>query len=146
MYDLSLDPARVQIDVVHGFLSTCYWSLGIRREVVEKAIAHSIVCGAYLSTTGEQVGFARAVSDHASFAYLCDVFVLEPHRGHGLATRMVNTLAAHPELQTLRRWLLATRDAHEVYARIGFVPVDATRWMERVLPREGWQVRETPRG
>lgn len=139
MYDLSLDPARVQINVVHGFLSTCYWSPGIRREVVEKAIANSIVCGAYSAETGEQVGFARAVTDRASFAWLCDVFVLEPHTGKGLATGMVNALGAHPELQTLRRWLLATRDAHEVYARIGFLPVEFGRFMERRLPVEAWQ-------
>ena len=137
-YELSTDPARVQVDVVHGYLSACYWSPGVRREVIEKALASSIVCGAYERSTGKQVGYARAVSDRATFAWLCDVFVLEPHRGKGLATGMVKTLMAHQELQTLRRWVLATRDAHDVYRPLGFVPVDPDRWLEYRLPVERW--------
>lgn len=138
MYELSTDPARVQVDVVHDYLSTCYWSAGVRREVVEKALANSIACGAYERSTGKQVGYARAVSDRATFAWLCDVFVLEPHRGNGLATGMVRMLMGHPELQTLRRWVLATRDAHDVYRPLGFVPVDPDRWLEFRLPPERW--------
>lgn len=137
-YELSMDPARVQVDVVHDYLSSCYWSPGVRREVVEKALANSIVCGAYEQSTGKQVGYARAVSDRASFAWLCDVFVLAEHRGKGLATAMVKMLMDHPELQTLRRWVLATRDAHDVYRPLGFVPVDPDRWLEFRLPPERW--------
>jgi GNAT superfamily N-acetyltransferase len=138
-YELSLAPERVQMEVVHGFLRTCYWSPGVRREIVEKALANSIVVGAYIAGSGEQVGYARVVTDRATFAWLCDVFVLEPHRGRGLSRRMVQTLLAHPELQTLRRWALGTRDAHEVYRPLGFQPVIAERWMEKVLPVEGWK-------
>lgn len=138
-YELSTDPARIQLDVVHGFLSTCYWSPGVRRDVVEKALANSIVVGAYEQATGSQVGYARAVTDRATFAWLCDVFVLEPHRGRGLSRRMVSMLIVHPELQTLRRWALGTRDAHEVYRPLGFSGVIEKRWMEKVLPESGWK-------
>jgi GNAT superfamily N-acetyltransferase len=138
-YELSTDPARVQIDVVHGFLSTCYWSPGVRRDVVENALANSIVVGAYEKATGAQVGYARVVTDRATFAWLCDVFVLEPHRGRGLSRLMVSALIGHPELQTLRRWALGTRDAHEVYRPLGFSGVIASRWMEKVLPEQGWK-------
>jgi GNAT superfamily N-acetyltransferase len=139
LYEISTDPGRVQLDVVHGFLSTCYWSPGVRRDLIEKAIANSVVVGAYQKSSGVHVGFARAVTDRASFAWLCDVFVLEPHRGHGLATQMVRALIEHPELQTLRRWCLATRDAHGVYEPLGFVPVQPGRWMEMRLPEERWK-------
>lgn len=138
-YELSTDPARVQLDVVHGFLRECYWSPGVRRDVVEKALANSLVVGAYLSETGEQVGYARVVTDRATFAWLCDVFVLPLHRGKGLSRQMVRTLISHPELQTLRRWALGTRDAHEVYRPLGFQGVIAERWMEKVLPEAGWK-------
>ena len=136
---MSTDPARVQIDVVHGFLSTCYWSPRIRRDVVERALANSIVVGAYEKATGAQVGYARAVTDRATYGWLCDVFVLEPHRGQGLARLMARTLIDHPELQTIRRWALGTRDAHEVYRPLGFGPVDPARHMEFRLPAERWQ-------
>lgn len=138
-YELSTDPARVQIDVIHGFLRTCYWSPGVRRDVVEKALANSIVVGAYEKTTRAQAGYARVVTDRATFAWLCDVFVLEPHRGRGLSRLMVSTLIAHPELQTLRRWALGTRDAHEVYRPLGFTGVIEKRWMEKVLPDHAWK-------
>ena len=138
-YELSTDAARVQLDVVHGFLRECYWSPGVLRDVVEKALANSIVVGAYLAETGEQVGYARVVTDRATFAWLCDVFVLPTHRGKGLSRQMVRTLIAHPELQTLRRWALGTRDAHEVYRPLGFRGVIAERWMEKVLPEAGWK-------
>jgi GNAT superfamily N-acetyltransferase len=141
-YELSTDPARVQIDIVHGFLDTCYWSPGVRRDIVERALANSIVIGAYEKHSGTQVGYARVITDRASFAWLCDVFVLEPHRGRGLSRLMVSTLIAHPELQTLRRWALGTRDAHEVYRPLGFQEVNAARWMEKVMPPERWK---TPR-
>lgn len=115
------DPARVDMDTVHGFLRTAYWSVGIPRETVEKSIRHSVAMGLY---DGERmIGFARVVTDYATFAYIGDVFVLEGWRGRGLATWLTQCLLAHPDLQGMRRWLLATRDAHNVYARAGFAPL-----------------------
>jgi len=124
-----------QLDVVHGYLATSYWSPGIPRETVARAMANSICVGAF-AEDGAQVGFARIVSDRATFAYLADVFVLEPHRGMGLARRMIEALHAHPELQGLRRWALFTRDMQPVYARLGWTPYPH--------PPERLMVREDP--
>ena len=117
---LSFDPVEQQLDVIHGFLTTSYWSLGIPRATVAKALAGSLTVSAF---DGEaQVGMARVVTDHATMAYLADVFVLESHRGRGIARAMIEALYAHPELQGLRRWLLFTRDMQPLYARLGWVP------------------------
>jgi GNAT superfamily N-acetyltransferase len=140
-YDLSLDPARVQLDVVHPALAASYWSPGIRREVVEAAIRGSLVIGAYEKASGRQVAFARVVTDYATFAWLCDVFVDEAHRGRGIAKRMLATLIDEPRLQTLRRWCLATKDAHELYRPFGFDPVPAERWMEKRLTMGAWSAK-----
>jgi GNAT superfamily N-acetyltransferase len=118
-YRISMDPDQLQLEVIHGFLTTCYWSPGIPLETVAKAIRHSVCVGAY-AESGEQVGFARLVTDHATFAYLGDVFVLEPHRGKGLSLAMVGTLLDLPDTQAVRRVLLVTRDAHGVYEKLGF--------------------------
>jgi GNAT superfamily N-acetyltransferase len=144
MYELSRDKSRIDLDAVHAFLSTSYWAPRIRRAIVETAIRESAVVGAYDMTGsragGDQVGFARAITDYATFAYLCDVFVLDAHRARGLATRMVKELMADPRIQTVRRWTLATRDAMNVYTPLGFVQTPANRiWMERRLPPEAWQ-------
>src|SRR5262249_33805361 len=121
--------ARLDLEVIHGFLSSSYWSRNIPREVVERAIRNSLCFGVY--EDGRQVGFARVVTDQATFAYLADVFILESHRGQGLGTKLVSTIAADPRLQSLRRWVLVTRDAHELYARYGFKPLAAPdRFME----------------
>ena len=113
--------------------------------MVESAIRNSLVIGAFdLADAGRQVGFARVVTDYASFAYLCDVFVVESWRGRGVSKRMVSALIAHPRLQTLRRWCLATRDAHDLYRQFGFEPVAAERWMEKRLPVEAWQDEPPP--
>lgn len=133
-----MDPARLQLDVVYGWLSTCYWSEGVRREVTERAFANSLFIGAY-DEGGAQVGVARLVTDQATFAWLCDVFVDESVRGQGVGRAMVTALLADPRLQTLRRWCLATRDAHEVYAPLGFGAVDATKWMERLPDPATWR-------
>ena len=133
---VSLDPARIQLDVVHEWLRTCYWSPGIRRDVVERAFASSVVAGAYRD--GIQVGVARAVTDQATFAWLCDVFVDETARGQGIATAMVKALLDDPRLQTLRRWCLATRDAHAVYGPFGFEPVDPRIWMQYLPDPARW--------
>jgi GNAT superfamily N-acetyltransferase len=119
------DRSRLDFTVVHAFLSACYWSPGIPRYVVEKAAVNSVAFGVYDLTagTGRQVGYARVVTDYATFAYLADVFVLESHRGRGLSMMLMRCIQSHPDLQGLRRWLLMTRDAHGVYARCGFSPL-----------------------
>jgi GNAT superfamily N-acetyltransferase len=127
-YELSDDPARIDLDVTWGFLSTSYWSPGVPREVVARAIAGSLCLGLY-APDGEQAGFARAVTDEATFAWIADVFVLDPHRGRGLGVWLVETLLSHPRLQGLRVTILATADAHGLYRRFGFEPIDAARFM-----------------
>ncbi|HEU4656818.1 MAG TPA: GNAT family N-acetyltransferase [Capillimicrobium sp.] len=129
-YEISTDPARLDLDVIHGFLRTAYWSPGVAREVVERSIANSIPFGLY-APDGAQAGFARVVTDRAVFAYLGDVFVLPEHRGRGLGVWLVETVLAHPDLQGLRRFHLATADAHGLYARFGFRPADPARMMDR---------------
>jgi GNAT superfamily N-acetyltransferase len=120
---------RIDVERTHQFLSeVAYWSLGVPRDVVSRAIQGSIVFGVY--NGGEQVGMARVVSDKATFAWLCDVWILPDERGHGLGKWLMECVKAHPELQGLRRWMLATRDAHGLYAQFGYVPVDPERFME----------------
>ncbi len=128
-YVVSTDPVRIDIESVHRFLSDeAYWSPGVPLDVVRRAIAGSIVFGLYRGS--EQVGLARVVTDRATFAWLCDVYVLKEHRGHGLGKWLMECVKAHPDLQGLRRWLLATRDAHGLYAQFGYEPVDPERFME----------------
>lgn len=127
---ISDDPTRLQLDVIHGFLTRSYWAVGISLETVQRSILHSVPFGMY-TDQGEQIGFARVISDRTTFAYLSDVFVLEAWRGQGLGTWLVECILAHPDLQGLRRWLLATLDAHDLYRKSGFVPlVNVERWME----------------
>jgi GNAT superfamily N-acetyltransferase len=129
-YVISTDPERLDLDVIHEFLTNCYWSQGIPREVVAKSIEHSLCFGIYHGS-GAQVGFARVISDFATIAYLGDVFVLEAHRRRGLSKWMMECITLHPALQGLRRWILVTRDAHALYARYGFKPVaNPGRYME----------------
>ena len=120
-FEISTDPARLDLDVIHAFLANAYWSRRIPRAIVERAVRNSLCFGAYAGAA--QVGFARVVSDRATFAYLADVFVLEPHRGRGIAKLLMGAVLAHPELQGLRRWNLATHDAHGLYRQFGFVPL-----------------------
>ncbi len=128
-YYVSSDKSKLDIDVIHSFLTDSYWSKGIPRSVVEKSIENSLCFGAYHGD--EQVGFARVISDHATFAYLADVFVLEEHRGRGLSKMMMSAVVKHSALQGLRRFILATRDAHGLYAQFGFTKVThPERWME----------------
>ncbi len=132
-FTIRTDPARIDLDVVHGFLTRSYWAAGIPREVVARSIAHAIPFGIF--DGGTQVGFARVISDRATFAYLGDVFVLESHRGRGLSKWLMGCIHAHPELQGLRRWVLLTRDAHGLYAAHGWTPVaKPDRYMERHDP------------
>jgi len=120
-YEISCDPARLDIDAIHEFLSGSYWAAGIPRSVVERALANSLCFGVYRD--GQQVGLARVITDRATFAYLSDVYILPEHRGQGLAKRVLAEVIEHPELQGLRRMLLFTRDAHTLYAKFGFTPL-----------------------
>lgn len=122
-YDISCDPTRLDLDVIHGFLTTSYWSPGIPKATVKRAIDNSICFGVYKDA--QQVGFARVITDKTSFAYLADVFVLEPHRGQGLSHQLMKVIQAHPDLQSLRRWLLVTRDMQALYSQHGFTPLAA---------------------
>ena len=132
-YEISADASRLDVDLVARWLAEeSYWAVGRSREVTERAIAGSVCVAAY-APGGEQAGFARAVTDRATFAWLCDVFVVEAHRGHGLAREMVRTLLQLPELDKAL-WLLATDDAHGVYAPLGFEAVEPGRWMKRPRP------------
>jgi GNAT superfamily N-acetyltransferase len=132
-FTLSFDPEALDLDVIHGFLTESYWSPGIPRDTVARAVAGSLCVGAY--DAGRQVGFARLVTDRATFAWLADVFVLPEARGQGIARAMVQALMDHPEMQGLRRWLLATLDAHGVYAALGWTPLaHGERFLERHDP------------
>jgi GNAT superfamily N-acetyltransferase len=132
-YRLSDNLAEMQVDAIHDFLGTSYWAAGIPRETVARAVANSICVGAFQGEA--QIGFARVISDRATFAYLADVYVLAAHSGRGLARAMVQRLQDHPDLQGLRRWLLFTRDAHSVYAPLGWSPLaDPARLMHRHFP------------
>lgn len=130
-YEVDADKARLDIGVVHRFLVHSHWANGIPLAVLERAIANSRAYGLYRD--GRQVGFARVVTDHATFAYLADVFVAEAERGEGLGRWLVETILADPELQGFRRWLLGTRDAHGLYRRCGFgEPLAPFSFLERL--------------
>ncbi|HKD11989.1 MAG TPA: GNAT family N-acetyltransferase [Thermoanaerobaculia bacterium] len=115
---ISTDPARIDRALVHAFLSDSYWAPGIPREIVDRSIENALCFGIY--DENRQIGFARVISDFATFAYLADVFVLPSHRGRGLAKWLMEAILAHPRLQGLRRWMLVTRDAHGLYRQAGF--------------------------
>lgn len=128
-YSISGDPARLDLDRVHAFLAQeSYWAKNIPRELVERTVRHSMVWGIYHA--GGQVGFARVITDKATFAYLCDVYIDAAHRGLGLSKALVAAIMAHPDLQGLRRWMLVTADAHTLYEQFGFT---ATKYPERYM-------------
>jgi len=120
-YEITCDRTRFDIGAIHRFLSQTYWSPGIPRPVVERAIANSLCFAVFHGA--QQVGFARVITDKATFAYLADVYILPEHRGMGLSRRLLEQIIQHPDLQGLRRILLATRDAHALYAKFGFKPL-----------------------
>jgi N-acetylglutamate synthase-like GNAT family acetyltransferase len=131
---ISTSRERLDLDVVHGFLTKCYWAKGIPREIVARSIERALCFGIY-NGEGAQVGFARVISDFATIAYVGDVFVLETHRGQGLGKWLMQCITQHPALQNLRRWILTTRDAHGLYSQVGFTPVKAPeRFMELHRP------------
>lgn len=134
-YEISTDPARLDLRAIHAYLERSYWSPQIPLETVERAARNSLCFGVYESAGGAQVGFTRVVTDYATFAYLCDVYVLEEHRGHGLSKWMMREVMAHPALAGARRAMLATRDAHGLYEQFGFVVAGrAGNLMEIVKP------------
>ena len=117
-YSISTDPAKLDLDAIYSYLVRAYWCEGIPRQTMERAIANSLCFGLFRAK--DQVGFARVVTDSATFAYLCDVYVLEHHRGKGLGKWLMECVMGHPALQGLRRFSLATRDAHGLYRQFGF--------------------------
>lgn len=126
---ISTDEERFDLDMVHGFLTGSYWAEGISREVVARSIQNSLCFGVFCD--GKQIGFARVISDYATYAYIGDVFVLESYRGHSLGKWLMECIVGHPRLQGLRRWTLLTRDAHGLYAQFGFMPLKRPeRYME----------------
>jgi len=139
-YTISTDPQRLQVEMIHRYLSTStYWATGRPLEVVRRALEHSLCFGLYQGD--EQVGFARVITDYATFAWVADVFVLEAQRGQGLGRWLTEVMVAHPDLQGFRRWALATKDAQELYRKFGFAELKRPeRWMERHDPK----TQETP--
>jgi GNAT superfamily N-acetyltransferase len=134
-YTISTDPARLDVEAIHSYLSRSYWANRRPRSTIELSLRHSLNFGVYYrSTRGEsQVGLARIVTDYAIFAYLCDVYILEEHRGQGLGKWLIETMINDPSLQHITRFMLATRDAHGLYAQFGFAPLPkAEIWMERL--------------
>lgn len=132
-FEVSTDTARFDLDLMHHFLARTYWSPGIPRDIFERALANSLNFGAYADDG--QIGFARVVTDRATFAYLCDVFVLDAWRGRGVSKFLMECVMSHPELQNLRRLMLATADAHGLYRQFGFEPIARPeRLMEIVTP------------
>ena len=139
-YSINTDRARLDIGLIHDYLSnTAYWATGRSHEVVEASIQNSLSFGIYKGKN--QVGFARVVTDYATFAWVADVFVLPEHRGQGLSKWLMEVIIAHPQLQGFRRWVLSTKDAHSLYERFGFIKFHRPeRWMERPDPN----MKESP--
>lgn len=128
-YSISTDKNSMDIDFIHGYLSRSYWAEGIPKEVVMRSVKGSLCFGVFDNT--RQVGFARMITDEATFAYLADVFIIEEYRGKGLSKWLIEVILSYPGLQGLRRMMLATRDAHKLYEQFGFTPVtNPDRWMQ----------------
>lgn len=132
-YEISSDAARLDVTAIHAYLTRSYWSPGIPLAIVEQALRHSLCFGVYEAASGAQVGLARVVTDYATFAYLCDVYVLEEHRGHGIGKRLMREVMAHPALAGARRVMLATRDAHGLYRKSGFADVGQSRTLMEIV-------------
>jgi len=132
-YLISTNNDLLDISMIHEFLANSYWATGIPRDIVQRSIENSLAFGVYKGP--QQIGFARVITDYATYAYLGDVFVLEAFRGHGLGLWLMEIIVSHPRLQGLRRWSLLTKDAHRLYERVGFTPIAAPdRYMEKTVP------------
>jgi GNAT superfamily N-acetyltransferase len=140
-YEITCDRSRLDIGSIHAFLTASYWSPGVPRSVVERAIQNSLCFG--ILQAEKQVGFARIITDKATFAYLADVYVLPEHRGKGLSLRLIERILQHPDLQGLRRMMLATRDAHSLYERFGFRPLAAPDYMMEIHNPEVYSGKPT---
>lgn len=139
-YTISTDRSKLNISIIHNYISNeSYWGKGRSLEVVKKSIENSLPFGVYFKN--EMIGFARVLTDYATFAWVADVFILTKHRSKGLSKWLMETILSHPELQGFRRWVLATKDAHELYRRFGFRELNKPeRWMERPDP----DIKESP--
>jgi len=140
-YTLSCAKEDMQVERIHAFLTQCYWATGISVELVQRSIEGSLCFGVFFQ--GVQIAFARVITDRATFAYLADVYVLEGHRGHKISTWIMDAIVAHPDLQGLRRFMLATRDAHGLYAKYGFVPMAKPESMMEIV-RHGLYQKNDP--
>ena len=139
-YTISTDKTRLDLAIIHDFISNhSYWGRGRKIKTVQRSLDHSLNFGIFKKD--QQVGFARVVTDFATFAWIADVFILEEHRGQGLAKWLMKSILSHPELQGFRRWVLATKDAHELYRKFGFQEL---RRPERWLERPDLQMQEAP--
>lgn len=132
-YEISTDQARLDIAAMHAYLSSAYWCRDIPLAIVERAARNSLCFGLYEAPGGRQVGLTRVVTDHATFAYLCDVYVLEEHRGRGLGKFLMRAVMAHPALTGARRTMLGTRDAHGLYRQFGFCAPPDDRVLMQIL-------------
>ena len=136
-FTISTDPARLDVDIIVDMLTRAYWAIGRPRERTERAIKNSLVFGVY--DGHKQIGLARVVSDYSIFAYLCDVFIHEDYRAHGLGKWLIQTIMEHPDLRDIRRWVLVTNDAHGLYKQFGFTSIeDPEHWMQmfKLFPEE----------
>jgi len=132
-YTISTDKSRLDVDVIHGYLNTSYWAAGRSVETIQRSIENSLPFGVYKAD--QQTGFARVITDYATFAWIADVFILDAFQGQGLGNWLMEVIISHPELQGFRRWVLATKDAHELYRKFGFSELKLPeRWMERHDP------------
>lgn len=130
-FTISTDPVRLDVDAITDMLARAYWAQGRTREMIARSLQHSLPFGLYDGP--RQIGLARVVSDYTTFAWLCDVFIHEDYRSNGLGKWLMETVHSHPDLQGLRRWLLATRDAHGLYSQFGWVPLEPPeRWMMKI--------------
>lgn len=129
-FTISTDPTKLDVDAIADMLTRAYWAKGRTREMIARYVQHSLTFGVYDSE--RQIGLARVVSDYTTFAWLCDVFIHEDYRGHGIGKWLMETVHSHPDLQGLRRWMLATRDAHGLYEQFGWTLIDhPERWMHK---------------
>jgi len=132
-YTISTDKARLDVGVIHGFLNSSYWAAGRTIETIQRSIDNSLPFGVYKGD--QQIGFARVITDYATFAWIADVFILVAFQGQGLGNWLMEVIITHPDLQGFRRWVLATKDAHELYRKFGFSELKLPeRWMERHDP------------
>jgi GNAT superfamily N-acetyltransferase len=132
-FTITTEKEKLDIDLIHSFLNRTYWAEGISKETIRRSIEGSLCFGVY--ENNKQVGFARMITDRATFAYLADVFIIEEYRGRGLSKWLMEVIMSHPDLQRLRRMILATKDAHGLYEKFGFTPlINVERWMHILDP------------